>query len=55
MEGLGNDPRFLFSNDDKGREEALAEYTRLIVQAMERSKNLFMTLPKAKDRSETNP
>ncbi|HZJ38408.1 MAG TPA: DUF885 domain-containing protein [Chthoniobacterales bacterium] len=48
MEALGNDPRFLFSNDDKGREEALAEYTRLIVQAMERSKNLFMTLPEAK-------
>ncbi len=41
MEALGKDPRFHFSNDDKGRAEALAEYTRLITQAMERSKQLF--------------
>jgi uncharacterized protein (DUF885 family) len=48
MDGLGKDPRFLFSNDDKGREEALAEYTRLINQAIERSKQLFLTVPKSK-------
>jgi len=48
MEALGKDPRFHFSNDDKGRAEALAEYTRLITQATERSKQLFATLPKAK-------
>src|SRR6266403_757041 len=30
MEKLAKDPRFLFSNDDKGRADALAEYTRLI-------------------------
>jgi uncharacterized protein (DUF885 family) len=48
MEALGKDPRFQFSNDDKGREEALAEYTRLITQATERSKQLFLTVPKAK-------
>src|SRR5204863_294618 len=45
---LGKDPRFLFSNDDKGRTEALAEYTRLITQATERSKQLFLSVPKAR-------
>jgi uncharacterized protein (DUF885 family) len=48
LEALGKDPRFQFSNDDKGRTEALAEYTRLITQATERCKELFATLPKAK-------
>ena len=45
---LGKDPRFLFSNDDKGREEALAEYKRLIDVATERCHQLFLTFPKAK-------
>ena len=45
---LGKDPRFLFPNDDAGRAAALAEYTRLIDQALERSKRIFSTLPKAK-------
>ncbi|HMJ06201.1 MAG TPA: DUF885 domain-containing protein, partial [Chthoniobacterales bacterium] len=45
---LGKDPRFLFPNDDAGRTAALAEYTRLIDQALERSKQLFLTIPKAK-------
>lgn len=48
MVALGKDPRFLFPNDDAGRTAALAEYTRLIDQALERSKQLFSTLPKAK-------
>ena len=48
MEALGKDPRFLFSNDEKGRTEALTEYTRLITQATERSKLLFLTVPNAK-------
>jgi uncharacterized protein (DUF885 family) len=48
MDALGKDPRFLFTDDDKGRAEALAEYTRLITQATERSKQLFLTVPKAK-------
>ena len=48
MDALGKDPRFLFSNDEKGRAEALAEYTRLISQATERSTSLFLTAPKAK-------
>src|SRR4051812_11164577 len=48
MEALGKDPRFLFPNDEKGRADALAEYTRLINDAIERSRLLFATVPKAK-------
>ncbi len=48
MVTLGKDPRFLFANDDAGRTAGLAEYTRLIDQALERSKKLFATIPKAK-------
>jgi len=48
MDKLGKDPRFLYPNDDKGRADVLAEYTRLIDTAMERSKQLFLTMPKAK-------
>ncbi|MDQ3626571.1 MAG: DUF885 domain-containing protein, partial [Verrucomicrobiota bacterium] len=44
---LRDDPRFLFANDDTGRAAAIAEYTRLIDDAMERSKQLFATLPRA--------
>ena len=44
----GQGSAFPFSNDDKGRADALAEYTRLITQATERSKQLFLTVPKAK-------
>ena len=49
MDKLGKDPRFLYSNDDKGRADALAEYRRLIDAAVEDStKRLFLTAPKAK-------
>ena len=48
MDKLAKDPRFLFPNDDKGRADALAEYTRLIDTANERCKQLFLTVPKAK-------
>ncbi|MGI8819331.1 MAG: DUF885 domain-containing protein [Chthoniobacterales bacterium] len=44
---LTADPRFLFANDDNGRAAGLAEYTRLINVALERSKRLFATIPKA--------
>jgi uncharacterized protein (DUF885 family) len=48
MDKLGKDPRFLYSNDDKGRTEALAEYKRLIDKAVEESKaHLFYIAPKA--------
>src|SRR4029079_10250701 len=49
MDKLTKDPRFLYPNDDKGRADALAEYTNLIAQATERSsKQLFLTTPHAK-------
>lgn len=48
LKALAEDPRFLFPNDDAGRAAALAEYTRLIDVALERSKQLFATIPKAK-------
>jgi uncharacterized protein (DUF885 family) len=48
MDKLAKDPRFLYSNDDKGRSEALAEFTRLIQTATVRCKDLFLTTPKAK-------
>jgi uncharacterized protein (DUF885 family) len=48
VKALAKDPRFLFPNDDPGRAAALAEYTRLIDQALERSKQLFATIPAAK-------
>jgi uncharacterized protein (DUF885 family) len=48
MMALGRDPRFLYPNDDKGRADALADYARLITQANERSRQLFLIIPKAK-------
>ena len=45
---LGKDPRFLYTNDDKGRAEALAQYTQLIDQATERCHRLFLRVPRAK-------
>jgi uncharacterized protein (DUF885 family) len=48
MDKLGKDPRFLYSSDDKGRAEALAEYKRLIDNAVTESKShLFNIAPKA--------
>src|SRR6266704_2342912 len=48
MDKLGKDPRFLYPNDDKGRADALAEYKRLIDNAVaESKKNLFLTAPRA--------
>src|SRR5205809_208427 len=48
MDKLGKDPRFLYSNDEKGRADALAEYKRLIDNAVVESKaHLFLTAPKA--------
>ncbi|MEY2511549.1 MAG: hypothetical protein QOE26_2312 [Verrucomicrobiota bacterium] len=48
MDALAKDPRFLFPNDDKGRADVLAEYKRLIDDAIERCRLLFATVPKAK-------
>src|SRR6266550_350920 len=49
MDKLGKDSRFLYPNDDKGRTDALAEYTRLINEAKDRSsKQLSLTNTQAK-------
>ncbi len=48
MISLGKDPRFQFPNNDQGKKEILAEYTRLLSQAMERSKQLFVTIPRSR-------
>ncbi len=48
MTELGKDPKFQFSADDKGRTDAIAEYTRIIVDSTERSKQIFRTIPAAK-------
>ena len=47
VKALNQDPQFQYPNDDAGRAAALAEYKRLIDEALERSKQLFATLPKA--------
>src|SRR6202030_4280711 len=48
MDKLGKDPRFLYSNDDRGRADALAEFKRLIDNAVVESKaHLFYIAPKA--------
>ena len=47
-DALRADPQQLYPNDDAGRAAALAEYQRLIDAALERSKQLFATLPNAK-------
>jgi uncharacterized protein (DUF885 family) len=48
IEELNKDPKFLFPNTEQGRQDMLAEYSRLIADAIERSKLLFLTVPKAK-------
>ncbi|HVF71099.1 MAG TPA: DUF885 domain-containing protein [Chthoniobacterales bacterium] len=48
IEALRKDPRFLYPNDDNGRAQVLAEYTRIIQEAIGRCPQLFGTLPKAK-------
>jgi uncharacterized protein (DUF885 family) len=48
MDKMGRDARFLFPNDDTGRAAALAEYKRLIDNAISHCGELFLTFPKAK-------
>jgi uncharacterized protein (DUF885 family) len=45
---LSKDPKSLFPDNEQGRQDMLAEYSRLIADAIERSKLLFLTVPKAK-------
>ena len=48
MHQLGQDQKFQFPDSDEGRAAAIAEYNRLISQALERSKASFRVLPKAR-------
>ncbi|OAI43070.1 hypothetical protein AYO41_03025 [Verrucomicrobia bacterium SCGC AG-212-E04] len=48
MTELAKDGKFQFPDNDEGRTAAIAEYNRLITQALERSKESFRVLPKAK-------
>ncbi len=47
MVSLGKDPRFLYPDNDSGRDAALAEYQRLIDDATRRCAQLFDTAPRA--------
>lgn len=44
---LAREPRFLYPDDDEGRRAALADYTALLSEQLERSTALFGRLPKA--------
>ena len=48
IEALGKDPKFLYPKDDNGRAQILAEYSRIINDAIERCGQLFASAPKAK-------
>jgi uncharacterized protein (DUF885 family) len=48
IDKLAKDPRFLYPNDDNGRNAALAEYKQLIDTALSHCGELFITFPKAK-------
>ncbi len=45
---LSKSPRFLYPNGDEGRRAALADYTALLREQLERSKGLFGRLPAAR-------
>lgn len=44
---LALDPRFLYANDESGRQAALADYSAMIRRQLERSRTLFGRLPEA--------
>ncbi len=48
MQELTKDEKFQFPDSDEGRAAAIGEYSRLIRQALERSKEFFRVLPRAK-------
>jgi uncharacterized protein (DUF885 family) len=48
MDKLAKDPRFLYPNDDNGRNAALTEYKQLIDTALSHCGELFITFAKAK-------
>jgi uncharacterized protein (DUF885 family) len=46
LDRLGREPRFLYSNDDVGRNAALTEYRRMIADQVARAHTLFGHLPR---------
>ncbi len=44
---LSKEPRFLYPNDDAGRKAALADYTKMIVDQLQRSRAVVGLVPKA--------
>jgi len=47
IQRLGHDPRFLYPNNDEGRQAALVEYKRMIDEQLERSRQIIGMSPKA--------
>jgi uncharacterized protein (DUF885 family) len=47
LQRLAKDPRFLYPDTDEGRRDALAEYSRIIQESLERSKDFIGLRPKA--------
>jgi uncharacterized protein (DUF885 family) len=47
MARLAKEPRFLYPNDDTGRQAALAAYTRMLDEQMVRSRELIGLVPRA--------
>lgn len=47
MARLALDPRWLYPNDEAGRQAAVADYTAMIQEQLQRSRALFGRLPKA--------
>ncbi len=46
MSALGKDPRFLYPNDDAGRQQALERYQQILDEVSARMGEYFRTLPK---------
>lgn len=55
MRRLGEEPRFLFADSDKGRKEVLATYTQIIDEVDKRLSSSFNIRPKAKVRVDRVP
>ena len=47
MSRLSKEPRFLYPNDDAGRTAALADYTKMIADQLQRSRTVVGLVPKA--------
>jgi uncharacterized protein (DUF885 family) len=55
MDALGKDPRYLFTNDDAGRQQALARYQQILDEVSARMPVYFRTIPAGKLKVERVP